>query len=1477
MTTQYVQVPREIFNTMFAAGSQDAGAVTLVEEQQEHLVTGNTAPAQPASQAGSVIRAMLSQSAPAAPTFGGDVSVITAATQGGQPQEVNFRGARYRRIKMAITEHSVLSSQRHENTTRTYKQRVNSSARVKSRGGLVDNGSNGGMAGDDCLIIGVSLYDKVDIIAVGPGIKDVPIGTAVTKVHCKHNGTVIAFFHQYACQEGADGYGIGPTIHSTVQLESFGLEVQDHVCRGPQYIKTPDGFEFELRTRAGLTYLKQARPTLDDLNKYPHVFFTSDMPWDPTQFDDADLGGTESPDDTYVEAVEVETVEENDDDDDFSVASSVEPEAEEEEFEQMEVNYTKHELNLFRCLQEAHGTLEIYLGDTIIPPKGILPKIADFELLRPYFGWVPAPRVKATLENTTQFYKAENRYPLRKHYKTRFPAANVPHIPGTVASDTWISDTPALYDGQTGHGGCTLLQIFHGVETELTEGIPVSKKSDFPQALMDFIRIWGAPANLFTDGAWEEASKAVNDIFRHYHIGRHMRSEPYHQHQNPAERKIQDIQRVVNGLLDRTGARPCEWLLCALFVIDLFNHLAQESLNGMPALQKVSGQVIDVSQYLAYTWRQPVYYSAKPGDKEKHFPGQKSGERLGLWMGPCRDHGDVLTYWILDVETDFLEVRSELRPADDRKTQNFRANATADGGSESGEENQTPRQAVEVVQSLNDVWTRVRKDEAADVAENPEPPFRRFAPDELPGMTFLRELPDGQKVRAEVVRKIEDMHAKNHKDIMFLLDLGGGGAEELMGYVDLCDHIDDMMQEDARKEIDGESFTFFKGITGHRGPLSPQSPNWKGSTWNVLPRWDDGSITEEPLNIFIKDDPVSCAVYAKEHGLLDTNGWKSLQKHARRLNVLERAVKQMKMKAQRRGPIYKFGARVPRDFREARRLQEEAGHTKWTDAELVELKQVDDFNTFKDIGKGTSLPRGYTKIRVHFVYDMKHDGRYKARLVAGGHLTDPDKESTYSGVVSLRSMRLALLIGELNGLDVMVGDIGNAYLTSNTREKVGFVAGPEFGEREGHTLIIIKALYGLRSSGARFHEKLSDTLRAEGFQPSLSDSDLWYRDAGDCYEYVCVYVDDLAAVMKNPAEFFRRLEDPEIHGYSLKGVGPPEYHLGGNFGRDPDGTLWWGSKTYVEKMLANYERQFGSLPKKQNVPMDDGDHPEMDTSDIVSEADRTLYMSLVGAMQWAVTLGRFDIGYATMVLSRFRAEPRIGHLERVKHVFGYLRKNDDARIRFRIRIPHNELLFNDPDCDWMHHIYGEREVELFEGLPVPKGKVVRISTFIDSGLHHCKVSGKASTCVLQFVNQTPVDWYFAKQSTVENSTYGSEFVAARTGVDRIIDLLFSLKSIGVPVEEPVWMLGDNQSVVTSSTIQHSVLSKRWVALSYHRVRAGIAHKILRFCHVDTENNVSDVGTKALARVKFRPLIDPILFTYGDTMSKADYDEKLHMS
>ena len=96
--------------------------------------------------------------------------------------------------------------------------------------------------------------------------------------------------------------------------------------------------------------------------------------------------------------------------------------------------------------------------------------------------------------------------------------------------------------------------------------------------------------------------------------------------------------------------------------------------------------------------------------------------------------------------------------------------------------------------------------------------------------------------------------------------------------------------------------------------------------------------------------------------------------------------------------------------------------------------------------------------------------------MAGGHLTNTPIDSVYSSVVSLRGIRIIVFLAELNELELWATDIGNAYLESLTKEKVYIIAGSEFGDRAGHTLIIVKALYGLKSSGLRWHERLADVM-----------------------------------------------------------------------------------------------------------------------------------------------------------------------------------------------------------------------------------------------------------------------------------------------------------------------------------------------------------------------------------------------------------------
>jgi len=158
------------------------------------------------------------------------------------------------------------------------------------------------------------------------------------------------------------------------------------------------------------------------------------------------------------------------------------------------------------------------------------------------------------------------------------------------------------------------------------------------------------------------------------------------------------------------------------------------------------------------------------------------------------------------------------------------------------------------------------------------------------------------------------------------------------------------------------------------------------------------------------------------------------------------------------------------------------------------------------------------------IYDVKlgENFRRKARLVAGGHVTDAPSSLTYSSVVSRDSVRICLLIAALNNLDVLSCDIQNAYLTAECREKVYTIAGGEFGpEDKGKIMIIKQALYGLKSSGAAFHSKCADMLWNMQFRPSRADNVVWMRPARNSenmkvYEYVLCYVDDIVAISPTP-------------------------------------------------------------------------------------------------------------------------------------------------------------------------------------------------------------------------------------------------------------------------------------------------------------------------------------------------------------------------
>jgi hypothetical protein len=161
------------------------------------------------------------------------------------------------------------------------------------------------------------------------------------------------------------------------------------------------------------------------------------------------------------------------------------------------------------------------------------------------------------------------------------------------------------------------------------------------------------------------------------------------------------------------------------------------------------------------------------------------------------------------------------------------------------------------------------------------------------------------------------------------------------------------------------------------------------------------------------------------------------------------------------------------------------------------------------------------------------------------------------------------------------------------------IAGPEFGQLEGHYLIIIKALYGLCTSGLHWHERFADCLCNEGFSPCKAEPDIWMRLNGNLYEYVAMYVDDLCLGMLDPKSFTDTLQ--KKYNFKLNGTSPIDFHLGQSFSQNDDGEMEISAKRYVDKMIDTYVQLYGEKPRKASSPLEQNDHPEMDDSPFLGQ------------------------------------------------------------------------------------------------------------------------------------------------------------------------------------------------------------------------------------------------------------------------------------
>ena len=226
-----------------------------------------------------------------------------------------------------------------------------------------------------------------------------------------------------------------------------------------------------------------------------------------------------------------------------------------------------------------------------------------------------------------------------------------------------------------------------------------------------------------------------------------------------------------------------------------------------------------------------------------------------------------------------------------------------------------------------------------------------------------------------------------------------------------------------------------------------------------------------------------------------------------------------------------------------------------------------------------------------------------------------------------------------------------------------------------------------------------------------------------------------------------------------------------------------------------------------------------------------------------IELGHMDILTEVSQLSSFQAMPHVGHLEACYAIFPYLRKHPTMSLVFhpsRIHIWQDRFQSN----DWQD-FYGNDKEELPADMPKPLGEAIQMTAFVDSDHAGNLITRRSQIGYILFCNQAPIIWYSKRQNTVEASTSGAEFIAARTCLEAVEALQFKLCMFGVPVAGPTDVMCDNNSVVNNAQRPESVLSKKHLSICFHRVREAVARCIIRVGKIESTRNLADLFTKCL--------------------------------
>ena len=154
--------------------------------------------------------------------------------------------------------------------------------------------------------------------------------------------------------------------------------------------------------------------------------------------------------------------------------------------------------------------------------------------------------------------------------------------------------------------------------------------------------------------------------------------------------------------------------------------------------------------------------------------------------------------------------------------------------------------------------------------------------------------------------------------------------------------------------------------------------------------------------------------------------------------------------------------------------------------------------------------------------------------------------------------------------------------------------------------------------------------------------------------------------------------------------------------------------------------------------------------------------------------------------------------------------------------------------------------------------------YVDSDFAGDRVRRRSRTGFFVLLNSALIQWVSKRQPTIETSVFGAKFVAMKHGVDTVRGIRYKLRMMGVPVDGPSYIYGDNMSVINNTQKPESVLKKKSNSICYHAIRESVAMGESLTAHVATSDNYADLATKTITnKLKRKHLVGGLLMDVYD--------------